>query len=90
MLIHQQNLNKFFEKKIGVDFSYCVEILRKKDINYRKKQDNHGYGKVLSLEVGRNQLFQENFQKNPLEVTPILYMESNRHCLENLYAKGDK
>jgi hypothetical protein len=42
------------------------------------------------VQMGKNRLFQESFQKNPLEVTPILYMESNRHCVEKLCAKEEK
>jgi hypothetical protein len=37
--------------------------------------------KILSHR-GKNRLFQKSFQKNPPEFTPILYMESNRHCVE--------
>jgi hypothetical protein len=29
-------------------------------------------------EWGKNRLFQESFQKNPPEVTPILFLELNR------------
>jgi hypothetical protein len=39
---------------------------------------------------GKNQLFQESFQKNPPEFTPILNLESNRHCVEKLCAKDEK
>jgi deoxyadenosine/deoxycytidine kinase len=42
------------------------------------------------VQMGKNRLFQESFQKNPPEVTPILYMESNRHCVEKLCAKEEK
>jgi hypothetical protein len=91
MLMHQQILNKFFENKIEIDLTYCVETLKKKDINNRKIfQENHGAGKVFALQMGNNRLFQESFQKNPPEVTPSLYMESNRHCVEKLCAKEQK
>jgi hypothetical protein len=39
--------------------------------------------------MGKNRLFQESFQKNPPEVTPILYMESNRHYVEKLLKEGN-
>jgi hypothetical protein len=47
-------------------------------------------GKYFPCTWGKNRLFQENFQKNPPEVTPISYMESNRHCVEKLCAKEEK
>jgi hypothetical protein len=47
-------------------------------------------GKYFPCKWGKNRLFQESFQKNPQEVTPILYMESNRHYVEKLCAKGEK
>jgi hypothetical protein len=56
----------------------------------KKSQDSHGYGKEFSLHMGKNRLFQESFQKNPPEVTPILYMELNRFCVEKLCAKEEK
>jgi hypothetical protein len=39
---------------------------------------------------GKHRLFQETFQKNSPDVTQILYMESNRHYVEKLCAKGEK
>jgi hypothetical protein len=41
-------------------------------------------------QMGQSQLFQESFQKNSSEVTPILYIESNRHYVSELCAKGEK
>jgi hypothetical protein len=45
---------------------------------------------IFFLQMGKNRLFQESFQKNPPEVTPIIYMKSNRQYVEKLCAKGDK
>jgi hypothetical protein len=44
----------------------------------------------IFLANGENINFFKSFQKNPPEVTPILYMESNRHYVEKLCAKGEK
>jgi predicted metallopeptidase len=46
-------------------------------------------GKYFPCKWGKHQLFQESFQKNPPVVTPILYIESNRHYVEKLCAKGE-
>jgi hypothetical protein len=53
-------------------------------------RNNHGYGKVFSLQMRKKSTFQERFQKNPPEVTPILCMESNLHYVKKLCAKGEK
>jgi hypothetical protein len=49
-------------------------------------------GKYFPCKWGKtkNRLFQEIFQKNTPVVTPILYMESNRHYVEKLCAKVEK
>jgi hypothetical protein len=59
----------------GIELSLCGKALCKRtEIIETFFHDNHGYGKVLSLKMGKNRLFQEGFQKNPPEVTQISYM----------------
>jgi hypothetical protein len=52
--------------------------------------DMQDMGTFFPCKCGKHRLFQESFQKNPPEVTPILYMESNHHYVEKLCAKGEK
>jgi hypothetical protein len=47
-------------------------------------------GKYFPCKWGKNWLFQESFEKNPPEVTPILYIESNRNYVEKLCEKKRK
>jgi hypothetical protein len=79
-----KNQFQFFSQRTYLDFA---DVLTYKKYVFRY---NHADGRVFSLQMGKNRLFQESFQKNPLELTPILYMESNRHYVEKLCAKGEK
>jgi hypothetical protein len=47
-------------------------------------------GNFFPCKWGKYRLFQESFQKNSPDVTQILHMESNRHYVEKLCAKGEK
>jgi hypothetical protein len=40
-------------------------------------------GKYFPCKWGKNRLFQESFQQNPPEVTPILFLELNRNMEKN-------
>jgi hypothetical protein len=76
----------------GIESSLCGKTLCKRGeiIEFFFSEIMMDLGKYFPCKWGKNRLFQESFQKNPLEVTPISYMESNRHYVNNICAKGEE